>query len=151
MENGASEAYKALYDELLAQVGDKIADDCFKEGNSLKNQGDYSDAIELLEKAWYFKNTDAEILYVLAETYQESENMNKALELYNQLITDFPDSEYADMAQQNIADAATVGNRGGGENNENDPGQTGGDDDRTNGGLNGGNNTPAGANNGNNP
>ena len=84
-------------------------------------------------------------------TFPVSENMNKALELYNQLITDFPDSEYADMAQQNIADAATVGNRGGGENNENDPGQTGGDDDRTNGGLNGGNNTPAGANNGNNP
>ena len=151
VENGASEAYKALYDELLAQVGDKIADDCFKEGNSLKNQGDYSDAIELLEKAWYFKNTDAEILYVLAETYQESENMNKALELYNQLITDFPDSEYADMAQQNIADAATVGNRGGGENNENDPGQTGGVDDRSTGGLNGGINTPAVANNGNNP
>lgn len=118
VENGASEAYKALYEELLAQVGEKIADDCFREGSSLKNQGDYSDAIELLEKAWYFKNTDPEILYVLAETYQEAENMDKALELYNRLVTEFSDSEYADMAQQNIADAATVGNRGGGDNGD---------------------------------
>lgn len=120
VDNGASEAYKALYEELLAQVGEKIADDCFREGSSLKNQGDYSNAIELLEKAWYFKNTDPEILYVLAETYQEAENMDKALELYNRLVTEFPDSEYANMAQQNIADAATVGNRGG-ENNGDAP------------------------------
>lgn len=125
VDNGASEAYKALYEELLAQVGEKIADDCFREGSSLKNQGDYSNAIELLEKAWYFKNTDPEILYVLAETYQEAENMDKALELYNRLVTEFPDSEYADMAQQNIADAATVGNRG--EDNGDAPEGNGGD------------------------
>lgn len=149
VENGASEAYKALYEELLAQVGEKIADDCFEEGSSLKNQGDYSDAIELLEKAWYFKNTDAEILYILAETYQESDNMDKALELYNQLITEFPDSEYADMAQQNIADAATVGNRGGGENSgDNTPEGN----ENGNGGNNGNaGNTGNGGNTGNNP
>lgn len=129
VESGASEAYKALYEELIAQVGEKIAEDCVKEGTALKNQGDYSNAIELLEKAWYFQNTDAKILYTLAETYQEAENMDKALELYNQLITAFPDSEYADMAQRNIADAATVGNRRSEEDNGDDeaaPGQTGG-------------------------
>lgn len=110
VENEASEAYKALYDELLVQVGGSIAEESFKEGNSLKNQGDYTDAILALEKAWYFDNTDPEILYTLAETYQEAENMDKANELYNQLVTDFPDSEYADMAERNIADAATVNN-----------------------------------------
>lgn len=150
VENGASEAYKALYEELLAQVGEKIAEDCFKEGSALKNQGDYSDAIELLEKAWYFQNTNAEILYILAETYQEAENMDKALELYNQLLTSFPDSEYADMAEQNIADAATAGNRRSGEEEEagaeNAPGRTtGGNDNAGSAPDAGGNDTGGGA------
>lgn len=117
VETEASEAYKALYDELLVQVGADIAKECFKEGSSLKNQGDYTDAIQVLEKAWYFDNTNPEILYTLAETYQEAENMDKANELYNQLVTGFPDSEYADMAERNIADAATV-NTGNAQNQE---------------------------------
>lgn len=112
VENEASEAYKALYDELLLQVGGSIAEDNFKDGSALKNQGDYTNAIQKLEKAWYFDNTDPEILYTLAETYQEAEDMDKANELYNQLVTTFPDSEYADMAERNIADAATVNSRG---------------------------------------
>lgn len=110
VETEASEAYRSLYHELVDQVGGDIAKSCFEEGDALKNQGDYSAAIELLEKAWYFDNTNPEILYTLAETYQDSEDMDKANELYNQLVTTFPDSEYADMAEQNIADAATVDN-----------------------------------------
>lgn len=117
VQNEASAAYKGLYEELMTQVGEEIAKDCFEEGVALKNQGDYSNAILMLEKAWYFNSEDPEILYHLAETYQDSEDMDKASELYNQLIIDFPDSEYADMAERNIADAATVGN------NDNDGGQ----------------------------
>ena len=120
VENEASEAYRGLYQELMAQVGTKIADDCFKEGTALKNQGDYSNAVLSLEKAWYFDSEDPVILYTLAETYQDAENMDKASELYNQLVTDFPDSEYADMAERNIADATTVDNIGAqqGEDNQ---------------------------------
>lgn len=128
VETEASEAYRELYQELLDQVGDDIAKSCFDDGKALKNQGDYSRAIQLLEKARYFDNTSPEILYTLAETYQDSEDMDKANELYNQLVTEFPDSEYADMAERNIADAATVGNNGtegseeenGGADNNND-------------------------------
>ncbi|MCH5280053.1 MAG: tetratricopeptide repeat protein [Lachnospiraceae bacterium] len=111
VETESSEAYRNLYHSILEQVGGEIADNCFSKGKTLKNQGDYSAAIEILEKAWYFDNESAEILYTLAETYQESGNMDKANELYSKLITDFSDSEYAQMAQQNIADAATGGNR----------------------------------------
>lgn len=110
VENEASEAYRELYEELMLQVGGEIASDCFEEGVALKNQGDYSNAVLMLEKAWYFNNEDPEILYTLAETYQDAEDMDKASELYNQLVLDFPDSEYADMAERNIADAVTVDN-----------------------------------------
>lgn len=115
VEAEASESYRALYNELLAAVGDDIATDCFEDGESLKNQGDYSTAIDLLEKAWYFDNTSPEILFTLAAAYQDADNMDKANELYNQLVMTFPDSEYADMAQQKIADATTV------DNNDNEP------------------------------
>lgn len=118
VETEASEAYRALYEELIAQVGADIAQSCFEEGRALKNQGDYSAAVEQLDKAWYFDNTDPEILYTLAETYQDSEDMDKANELYNQLVTMFPDSEYADMAERNIADAATVDNHSDNEGTE---------------------------------
>lgn len=138
VQNEASEAYKGLYNELVAQMGETIAKDCFREGSALKNQGDYSDAIKLLEKAWYFDNTDPEILYTLADTYQESGDMDKANELYNQLVTSFPDSEYADMAQQNIADAATAGSRRGAQDDGEEDGDGGGDNNnsRTSGGNN---------------
>lgn len=112
VENEASEAYRGLYEELMLQVGEDIAQSCFKEGTALKNQGDYSDAVLILEKAWYFNSDDPEILYTLAETYQDAGNKDKASELYNQLVLNFPDSEYADMAERNIADAATVNNTG---------------------------------------
>lgn len=125
VETEASEAYRELYNELINQVGSDIAEACFDDGKALKNQGDYSRAIQFLEKAWYFDNTDPEILYTLAETYQDSENMDKANELYNQLVTEFPDSEYADMAEQNIADAATVGNTGTGDEGD-ESGEEGG-------------------------
>lgn len=111
VETEASEAYRNLYHTILDQVGEEIADNCFSKGKTLKNQGDYSSAIEILEKARYFDNEDPEILYTLAETYQESGNMDKANELYSKLIADFSDSEYAQMAQQNIANAAIGGNR----------------------------------------
>lgn len=127
VETEASEAYRELYQELLDQVGDDIAKACFDDGKALKNQGDYSRAIQLLEKARYFDNTNPEILYTLAEAYQDSEDMNKANELYNQLVTEFPDSEYADMAERNIADAATVGNNRTGDSEE-ENGDNGGED-----------------------
>ncbi len=110
VEANASEAYKGLYTEMLNQVGADIAKNCFEEGNSSKNKGDYSEAVKQLEKAWYFDNTDPKILYTLAEAYQQSEDMDKANELYNQLVTTFPDSEYAGRAERNIADAATANN-----------------------------------------
>lgn len=113
VDTEASEAYRSLYNGLMQHVGDDIADECFADGETSKNQGDYSAAIEHLEKAWYFDNANPEILYTLADAYQDSGNMDKANELYNQLVMTFPDSEYADMAQQNIADANTVDNNDG--------------------------------------
>ncbi|MCR5655415.1 MAG: tetratricopeptide repeat protein [Lachnospiraceae bacterium] len=104
-----STAYQALYEGLMAKVGGEVASINLENGIIYKNQGDYTTAVEKLEKAWYFNPNDPEILYTLAETYQQSGNMDKANELYNQLVMNFPDSEYSDMSERNIASAATGG------------------------------------------
>ena len=103
-----SEAYKGLYDALLSRVGSRAAQSAFESGMALKNQGDYTAAIEKLLKSWYFDSSNPETLYQLAVAYQQSDNMDKANELYNQLVTNFPDSEFTQMAQENVADANTV-------------------------------------------
>lgn len=106
--NNSSESYKSLYDAIMSKVGGDVATSCFESGLLLKNQGDYTGAIEKLEKAWYFRSSNPEILYTLAEAYQLSGDMNKANELYNELVSAFPQSEYAGMAERNIASASTV-------------------------------------------
>lgn len=108
VQNEATESYRNLYNAIMAQVGSDVATQCFETGISLKNQGDYTSAIDKLEKAWYFDNTNPEILYNLAGAYQASGNMEKANELYNELVSSFPTSEYASMAEHDIANANTV-------------------------------------------
>lgn len=108
VENDASEAYRDLYHAIMNNVGSQIASQNLESGKALKNQGDNSSAIERLQRAWYFNSTNPEILYTLAEAYQNSGNMDKANELYNELVSTFPSSEYASLAQQNIANATTV-------------------------------------------
>lgn len=118
VENEATDSYKELYHAIMDQVGSDIATQCFDTGVSLKNQGDYTSAIDKLEKAWYFDNTDPEILYNLAAVYQSAGNMDKANELYNELVSSFPDSEFATMAERNIANANTVSVPQSGEDEE---------------------------------
>ena len=115
VENEASEAYRELYNAIMTRVGPDIATQCFETGLSLKNQGDYTSAIDKLEKAWYFNNTNPEIVYNLAAAYQASGNMDKANELYNELVGSFPESEFASMAERNIANANTVPQSNSGE------------------------------------
>ena len=106
VQNDASEAYRNLYNALFNVVASDISASYLSSGITQKNQGDYTGSIASLERAWYFNSTNPEILYYLAETYQSSSNMDKAIELYNQLVSSFPDSEYASMAEQNIARAS---------------------------------------------
>lgn len=108
VENEASESYRDLYNSIMNRVGSEVANQCYESGLTLKNQGDYTSAIDKLQKAWYFDNTKPEILYNLAATYQLSGDMGKANELYNELVGSFPQSEYASMAEHNIANATTI-------------------------------------------
>lgn len=100
VENEASDAYKQLYYKLMESVGPQIAKNLYDSGYTAVHQSDYTTAIEDLEKAWYFDQTDGEILYQLAQAYRLSENKEKAKETYEKVVELFPDSTIANNAQQ---------------------------------------------------
>lgn len=100
VENEASDAYKQLYYKLMESVGPQIAGNLYESGSTAVHQSDYTTAIEDLEKAWYFDQTDGEILYQLAQAYRLSENKEKAKETYEKVVELFPDSTIAGNAQQ---------------------------------------------------
>lgn len=105
VENDASDAYKQLYYKLMETVGPSIASDLYDSGSTAVRQSDYTTAIEDLEKAWYFDETNGEILYELAQAYRLSENVDKAEEIYNQVIELFPDSSIATRAEEYLNEA----------------------------------------------
>jgi len=104
VEVEATPEYRTLYYKLMELVGPKVADDLYEAGYTAVRQGDYTSAIEALEKAWYFDETDGEILYQLAQAYRMSENDEKAKETYEKVIELFPDTSIATKAQEYLAE-----------------------------------------------
>ena len=98
----ASDAYRALYSKLMELVGSQVAASLYESGRTAINQGDYSTAIDELEKAWYFDETNSDVLYQLAQAYRLSDNMEKAKETYQRVIELFPDSSNALSAQEHL-------------------------------------------------
>lgn len=100
VENEASQPYKELYYKLIEKVGADIADKLYQSGYTALHQSDYTTAIEKLEKAWFFNQTDGEILYQLAQAYRLSENNEKAKEAYAKVVEMFPNSTIAANSQE---------------------------------------------------
>ncbi|MBO6015451.1 MAG: tetratricopeptide repeat protein [Lachnospiraceae bacterium] len=96
----ASKDYQDVYGLILGAVGKDIAKEFSQEGNLALNQSDYTAAIESFTKAWYFDKEEGQILYQLAQAYRLADDEELAKETYEQVITLFPDSEYATNAQE---------------------------------------------------
>lgn len=99
VEQNASQSFKDLYQYIHADVSTKAATEYVKTGIQALNSNDFETAIADLTKAFEIDATNAEALYNLAHAYRKSENTAKADELYNQVITTFPDTEYARNAK----------------------------------------------------
>ena len=100
VETDASDAFKNVYQMIMQDVGEDIAASLMESGSLALNQNDYTVAIDNLQKAWQFHKEDSRILYQLAQAYRLNEDMEKAKETYEQVITLFPDTENAKKAQE---------------------------------------------------
>lgn len=99
-----SEEFKALYSLLHTEVSTKAAVKYLQTGLSALKKNDYVTAISDLTKAYETDETNVESLYNLAHAYRKSGNTDKADELYRQVISLFPDSQYANNAKGYITE-----------------------------------------------
>lgn len=102
IDNSASYEYRELYEYLLAQIGDSVADTYYEAGLEEYGQMDYASAIRDLGKAYLYNPGSDDALYYLALSYYESGDVNNAEQRLNELIAAFPTSPLYDKAKQRL-------------------------------------------------
>lgn len=99
----SSQAFQALYSALSSEIGSKAAGSYLAQGLDALKDSNYSDAITNLTKAYELNTNSVEALYNLGHAYRRSDNMQKAQDCYKQVISKFPDTEYAKNAKEYVS------------------------------------------------
>ncbi|MDR2044648.1 MAG: tetratricopeptide repeat protein [Clostridium sp.] len=100
----ASEAFRKLYDLLVAGIGPEISRIYGAEGEDALNDDRFAEAIEILEKAVYYDDTNGNAYYHLAHSYRKNEDKEKAVAAYQRVIELLPGTERAARSKQYVAD-----------------------------------------------
>ncbi len=103
-EQEHTEAFDNLYNTLVALVGPQVAEAYDEDGHAAFWAANYEDAIPNLEKAYRYDPTNGQALYDLANSYFQIGDMEKARELYLQVVELFPNTEKADKSEQQLAE-----------------------------------------------
>lgn len=95
MENEATDSFKALYDALKGSIGKVVGRKSYDVGYAAYRAEDYDTAIVNLERAYSYDPTNGEALYNLGNSYNRQGNLDKAVEIYEQVVELFPHTEKA--------------------------------------------------------
>ena len=93
-----SESFQKLYHTILAAIGPELSEQYREEGFGYYRTEDYIQAVNYLEKAVYYDESNGQALYDLANTYRKMENVEMAKEAFQKLEERFPDTEWARRA-----------------------------------------------------
>ncbi|SEG38012.1 TolA-binding protein [Butyrivibrio sp. Su6] len=99
-----STEFTALYDNLMVLVGPQLATSYYNTGYSAYKESDYEIAISNLSKAYQYDNTNVNTLYYLGNSYYNSGDIAKAKEVYDEVITRFPETKSAQEAKTKLAE-----------------------------------------------
>ncbi len=102
MQNEATESFKALYEALKGNVGKVVSRKCYDVGYAAYRAEEYDTAIENLERAYSYDATNGDALYNLGNSYNRKGDLDKAVEIYEQVIELFPGTEKARRSQNYI-------------------------------------------------
>ena len=104
-DSGASlsEDAKGLYDSLVNAVGGVSASDTYSQAMEAFENSEVMRASTLFESAYAADNTNVDAAYYAARCYQSMQNTDKAKEYYQIILDKFPDSEYAETAQDYVS------------------------------------------------
>lgn len=103
-EENSSKAYQELYRSLVDTVGPSIAKSYYEEGYDAYRRELFEEAIPNLAKAFEFDKTNGDALLYLGNSYKNTEQKDKAVEIYKQVQELFPNSERARKAENFIAE-----------------------------------------------
>lgn len=99
-----STEFTALYDNLMVLVGPQLATSYYNTGYNAYKESDYETAISNLSKAYQYDNTNVNTLYYLGNSYYNSGDIAKAKEVYDEVITSFPETKSAQEAKTKLAE-----------------------------------------------
>ena len=99
LQNEAADSFKALYDAMKGSIGKVVARKCYDIGYTAFREEDYETAIKQLERAYDYDPANGEALYNLGNSYNKTGNLDKAVEIYEQVIELFPGTAKARKSQ----------------------------------------------------
>lgn len=90
-----SEAFQAVYQSLLTEVGPSVAKNYYDDGMAAYGQGVYEDAVRNLEKAYMYDAENGDVIYNLANAYYKNGEYENAAVYYQLVIDKLPGTERA--------------------------------------------------------
>ncbi|MBR6237620.1 MAG: tetratricopeptide repeat protein [Lachnospiraceae bacterium] len=97
-----SESFTTVYNLLLSKIGTDVSAGYYDSGMKAYQSEMYEDAIKDLTKAYSYDNSNGDALYNLGNAYRKSGDIVNAIDTYNKVIEEFPDTEMATRSQQYV-------------------------------------------------
>lgn len=93
-----------LYNKIAAEVFAEQSAEVYKEGHQLYTDGEYEEALKVFEKALAMNPENLDALYFTGRAYHRLDNITTAVEYYNKLVNEFPDTGRAGEAAERLAE-----------------------------------------------
>ncbi len=97
-----TEDYKALYEELVKEMGPEMAQNCYNEGYAAYQAQKYEEAAVSLQKAVDYDPSLSDAWYYLGRSYHLTEEKEKAITCYQKFVEMRPTTERAGNAKRYI-------------------------------------------------
>ncbi|MCR5671284.1 MAG: tetratricopeptide repeat protein [Butyrivibrio sp.] len=110
IKSDVSPEFSALYDMLMTKVGPQLATSYYNTGYDAYKAEDYEAAITNLSKAYQYDNTNVNTLYYLGNAYYSHGDLDRAKEVYDAVINEFPGTQSASSAETKLAEINNSGN-----------------------------------------
>jgi Flp pilus assembly protein TadD/cell division protein FtsB len=101
-----SEPFRTLYQTLMSKVGPELSTNFYTEGYTAYRNEDYESAVRLLTQAFEYDATNVDALFNLGNAYRKLGDNDNAKEVYNRVISLFPNDERATRSKQFLDEMA---------------------------------------------
>lgn len=102
--DSVSAEFTALYETMTGLVGPELAKAYYESGYNDYRQEKYASAIPNLAKAYQYDETNGDALFYLANSYRQTNHIDKAKEAYAKVIELFPGTEKASRSETYLAE-----------------------------------------------